>query len=106
VFDSPIPRELGEVAERPKATVLKTVEGKTSVGSNPTLSSGDSMKELDRIHELEREVEHLQAELNKWVKLCMDGEHLREKIKLQAILGTYGTVGTLEGPLGSNPSKG
>src|SRR3990167_6640095 len=29
----------GEVAERPKATVLKTVESQGSVGSNPTLSA-------------------------------------------------------------------
>ena len=29
----------GEVAERPKAAVLKTVEGKPSQGSNPCLSA-------------------------------------------------------------------
>jgi hypothetical protein len=34
-----MPASLGEVAERPKAAVLKTVEGKPSQGSNPCLSA-------------------------------------------------------------------
>ena len=38
-FESCIPDQLGELAERSKAAVLKTVDVKASGGSNPSLSA-------------------------------------------------------------------
>ncbi len=46
----------GEVAERPKAAVLKTVEGKPSQGSNPCLSAITIIKELVSGESLDKSV--------------------------------------------------
>ena len=39
----------GEMAERSNAAVLKTVEGHTSGGSNPSLSAGSNIKTYQKL---------------------------------------------------------